>query len=83
MNSQEIERALQVLGLTPPVTRERLEERHRELLATWHPPRYATLTNNPRKYMQMYVKGEAMTREVQEAYRILTAWLAASEEENR
>jgi hypothetical protein len=33
--------------------------------------------------MQMYVKGEAMTREVQEAYRILTAWLAASEEENR
>ena len=69
-----------MFGLSEPVTSERLEEKHRELLATWHPHRYANLTNNPRKYMQMYKKGEAMTKEVQEAYRILTAWLASGED---
>ena len=77
MKPEDIHHALEVFGLSEPVTRERLEEKRRELLATWHPPRYANLTNNPRKYMQMYKKGEAMTREVQEAYRILAAWLAS------
>jgi len=42
---------------------------------TWHPHRYASLTNNPRKYMQMYKKGEAMTKEVNAAYDLLAAWL--------
>ncbi|MGH7236796.1 MAG: hypothetical protein ACREIO_10475 [Nitrospiraceae bacterium] len=75
MTREDIERALAVFGLTEPVTRERLEQKRRELLMTWHPHRYANLTNNPRKYMQMYKKGEAMTKEVQAAYELLSAWL--------
>ena len=80
MKQEDIDRALQVFGLAQPLTRERLEEKRRELLATCHPHRYATLTNSPRKYMQMYKKGEVMTKEVQEAYRILTTWLASRED---
>ena len=80
MKPEDIDHALQVFGLAHPLTRERLEEKRRELLATWHPPRYANLTNNPRKYMQMYKKGERMTKEVQDAYRILTWWLASGED---
>lgn len=76
MNREAVDRALEVLGLSEPVTRERLDAKRRELLTTWNPHRYANLTNNPRKYMQMYTKGEAMTREIQEAYRVLAEWLA-------
>lgn len=79
MNREAVDHALDVLGLVPPLTRDQLEAKRRELLATWNPHRYANLTNNPRKYMQMYKKGEAMTREVQEAYRVLTDWLASEE----
>ncbi len=79
MMREDVDRALQVLELDEQVTPEQLEEKRRHLLATWHPHRYANLTNNPRKYMQMYKKGEAMTKEVQEAYRILSAWLASGE----
>ncbi len=75
MPSEDITRALSLFGLSEPVTREQLEDRRRDLLATWHPPRYANLTNNPRKYMQMYKKGEAMTREINAAYELLLAWL--------
>jgi hypothetical protein len=77
---EDIERALKTLGLTEPLTREQLERTCRELLATWHPPRYANLTNNPRKYMEMYKKGEAMTREIRAAHDLLAAWLASREE---
>lgn len=80
MTQEDIDRALQIFGLAQPLTREGLEERCRELLTTWHPHRYASLTNNPRRYMQMYKKGEVMTKEVQEAYRILTAWLSSRED---
>ncbi len=79
MMREDVAHALQVLELDEQVTPEQLEEKRRHLLATWHPHRYANLTNNPRKYMQMYKKGEAMTKEVQEAYRILSAWLASGE----
>ena len=79
MNREAVDRALEVFGLSEPVTRERLDAKRRELLTTWNPHRYANLTNNPRKYMQMYKKGEAMTREVQEAYRVLAEWLAGAE----
>ncbi len=75
MKREDIDRALNVFGLTPSLTLERLEEKRRELLATWHPHRYANLTNNPRKYMQMYKKGEAMTKEINAAYEVLLAWL--------
>lgn len=75
MTREDIERALALFGLTEPLTREQLEQKRRELLMTWHPHRYASLTNNPRKYMQMYKKGEAMTKEVNAAYDLLAAWL--------
>lgn len=77
MDRCAIDKALELLGLTEPVTREALEVKRRELLATWHPHRYANLTNNPRRYMQMYRKGEAMTKEIGAAYELLSAWLAA------
>lgn len=79
VNRDAIDRALEVLGLSEPVTQERLEAKRRELLTTWNPHRYANLTNNPRKYMQMYKKGEAMTKEIREACRVLAEWLASEE----
>jgi hypothetical protein len=81
MKQEEINHALQLLSLTPPFSREQLDEKRRELLATWHPHRYANLTNNPRRYMQMYKKGEAMTKEIQAAYNVLVAWLQNSQSE--
>nr|MBI3614756.1 hypothetical protein [Nitrospirota bacterium] len=77
---EDIAQALQTFGLTEKPTPEQLEARKKELLATWHPHRYANLTNNPRKYMQMYKKGEAMTREIKSAYQILSDWLASREQ---
>ncbi|MGH7230674.1 MAG: hypothetical protein ACREJU_04860 [Nitrospiraceae bacterium] len=74
---EDIERALETFGLTPPFSRAHLDEKRRELLAMWHPHRYANLTNNPRKYMQMYKKGEVMTKEIQQAYERLVMWLEA------
>ena len=52
-------------------SQDRLDQKRRQLLLTWHPPRYATLTNNPKKYMKMYKQGEAMTKEIQAAYELL------------
>jgi DnaJ-domain-containing protein 1 len=77
MDQHSINQALQLFGLSASPTREELEQKHRELLATWHPPRYANLTNNPRKYMTMYKKGEAMTKEIEAAYELLSAWLSS------
>jgi len=70
-----LETALHLFGLTEPYTREQLDAKRRELLATWHPHRFANLTNNPRKYMQSYKKAEAMTKEISAAYDLLVAWL--------
>lgn len=70
-----LEAALQLFELTDSFTREQLDDRRRALLATWNPHRFANLTNNPRKYMQSYKKGEAMTKEVGAAYDLLVAWL--------
>jgi hypothetical protein len=75
MNQEAIDQALQLLSLTPPISRQQLDERRLELLSTWHPHRYANLTNNPKRYMQMYKKGEVMTKEIQAAYDLLVAWL--------
>ena len=76
----ELDEALQIFGFTASPTREQLEQKRTELLALWHPHRYANLTNNPRKYMQMYKKGEAMTKEVQAAYELLSAWLSQQQQ---
>ena len=72
MLADEIQQALAVLGLTVPVTRESLERKRRELLHTWHPDRYANLTNNPKKYMQMFMKAEDMTKKIEAAYTLLS-----------
>jgi hypothetical protein len=69
------EAALGLFGLADPFTREQLDAKRRELLAVWHPHRFANLTNNPRKYMESYKKAEAMTKEVNAAYDLLVAWL--------
>ena len=75
MKQEHIDQALELFSLTPPVSRQQLDEKRRKLLATWHPHRYANLTNNPRRYMQMYKKGEIMTKEIQTAYDLLVTWL--------
>jgi preprotein translocase subunit Sec63 len=80
MNQNDIDAAFQLFALVPPVNRQQVDEKFRALLATWHPHRYANLTNNPRRYMQMYKKGEAMTKDIQKAYEVLVAWL---ERQNR
>jgi len=77
---QEIIRALEVLGLTLPVTSEDLERAKRVQLYTWNPARYANLTNNPSQYMQAYKKAEEMTRMVEAAYALLSAVLVPDDE---
>jgi len=72
-------KALALFELTEPFTREDLDKKNRELLLTWHPHRYAMVTNNPRKYMQMYKQGEAMTKEINAAYELLLARLEKKE----
>ncbi|RMH07594.1 MAG: hypothetical protein D6704_04800 [Nitrospirae bacterium] len=69
--TDEQKAALELFGLTLPLTQATLDERYRYLLATWYPPRYAGLTNNPRKYMHMYKKGEAMTKAIHAGYALL------------
>ncbi len=79
MVGDDVRRALAVLGLTWPVDLEALEQKRGELLHTWNPHRYANLTNNPKKYMQMFKKGEAMTKEIDSAYRVLLSFITAEE----
>jgi hypothetical protein len=76
---ENIAKALTLFELTEPFTREALDKKKKELLATWHPPRYANLTNNPRKYMQAFKRAEAMTKEIQTAYEVLVARLEKKE----
>lgn len=68
---EDLEKALALFELTEPFTREDLDKKKQDLLVTWHPHRYANLTNNPRKYMKMYTQAEAMTKEVNAAYELL------------
>ncbi len=70
-----VEEALAIFDLEPPVTPERVDDRYQTLRHTWHPKRYANMTNNPRKYTRMYKKAEKMLKDVEAAYRVLTAWL--------
>ncbi|MGD9727870.1 MAG: hypothetical protein AB7G68_03195 [Nitrospiraceae bacterium] len=75
MPDEAIANALKLFELTPPVTREQLDRTRDQLLHTWNPHRFANLTNNPKRYMQMVKKGEAMTKEVEAAYSALVNWL--------
>ncbi len=72
---EPVTKALELFNLTLPLHSATLSERYQELLVTWHPHRYANLTNNPSKYMQMYKKAEAMTKDVQAAYTLLKDYL--------
>jgi preprotein translocase subunit Sec63 len=76
---KEIARALEILGLTLPVTSEDLERAKRVQLYTWNPARYSNLTNNPKSYMESYKKAEEMTKLVKAAYALLTAVLVPDE----
>ena len=70
--------ALKVLGLDLPVSQEQLDIKRKELLHTWFPDRYANLTNNPNKYMQMYKEAEEMTHKIEAAYALASSWLSSS-----
>jgi curved DNA-binding protein CbpA len=71
-----VRQALALFGFVAPPTLDQLDSKRRELLAVWHPARYANLTNNPKKYMQMFTKAETMTKQINEAYQVLAKWLA-------
>jgi len=77
VTQEEVNYALEVLGLTLPVTPETLARTRRTLLHTWNPARYSNLTNNPKKYMQAYKKAEEMTRKIEAASKVVNEWLAA------
>lgn len=80
VSQQDVIQALELLGLTLPVTSEELERARRVQLYQWNPARYANLTNNPKKYMQAYKKAEEMTRIIEAAYALLSAVLVPDEE---
>ena len=73
ITEQDVAHALEVLGLTLPITTEDLERAKRVQLYTWNPTRYAGLTNNPKQYMQEFRKAEEMTRTVEAAYALISA----------
>ena len=75
--TQPVADALQVLGLDLPVSQEQLEIKRKELLHIWDPSRYANLTNNPKKYMQMYKQAEEMTQKIEAAYSLLSSWITS------
>jgi hypothetical protein len=78
VNQDDLDQALNTLGLTPSVTLEHLAAKRRELLHAWHPPRYANLANNPKKYMQKFKQAEKMTSRIEAAYRVVNEWLTTS-----
>ena len=75
VTQEDVNHALEVLGLTLPVSPETLARTRRVLLYTWDPARYSNLTNNPKKYMQAYKKAEEMTKLIEAAYTLLSALL--------
>jgi hypothetical protein len=77
---EEIDKALKLFELGEPFSREDLDKKQQELLAIWNPHRYANLTNNPKKYMQMYKQGETMTKEINLAYELLVTKLSGEKD---
>ena len=80
VTQQDVNHALEILGLTLPVTLETLDRARRVQLYTWNPARYSNLTNNPKKYMQAYKKAEEMTKLIEAAYALLSAVLVPDDE---
>lgn len=81
-NQDDLNRALETFGLTLPVSLDQLTAKRRELLHTWYPARYANLTNNPKKYMQMFTQAEEMTKLIEAAYALLSAVRVPDDETN-
>jgi hypothetical protein len=79
VTQEDVNHALEVLGLTLPVTPETLDRTKRVLLYTWNPARYSNLTNNPKKYMRAYKKAEEMTTLIEAAHALLSAVLVPDE----
>lgn len=77
-NSMTVEQAFLLLNLTEPFSHDTLQQRYEEARRIWYPSRYAGLTNNPAKYMEMYKKGETKTKEIHAAYQILSDHLLNS-----
>ena len=75
VTQEDVTHALEVLGLSLPVTPETLARTRRVLRYTWDPARYSNLTNNPKKYMQAYKKAEEMTKLIEASYTLLSALL--------
>ena len=75
VTQEDVTHALEVLGLTLPVTPETLARTRRVLRYTWDPARCSNLTNNPKKYMQAYKKAEEMTKLIEASYTLLSALL--------
>jgi DnaJ-domain-containing protein 1 len=73
--STALDEAMQLFNLTAAFSQETLTQRYDEARRTWYPSRYAGLTNNPGKYMEMYKKGETKTKEIQAAYQLLLTYL--------
>lgn len=82
VTQEDVNHALEVLGLTLPVTPETLDRTRRVLLYTWNPARYSNLTNNPKQYMESYKKAEEMTKLIEASYALLSAVLVPDEESN-
>jgi hypothetical protein len=82
VSQEDVNHALELLGLTLPVTPETLARIRRVLLYTWNPARYSNLTNNPKKYMQAYKKAEEMTKLIEAAYTLLSATLESLEKKS-
>ena len=76
---EDLEKALALFELTEPFTQDALDKKKQELLLTWHPHRYAMVTNNPRKYMAKYTQAEALTKKINAAYEVLIARLEKKE----
>ena len=79
VTQEDVTHALEVLGLTLPVTPDTLARAKRVQLYTWNPARYSNLTNNPKKYMQAYKKAEEMTKLIEASYTLLSAVLVPDE----
>ena len=80
---QEITNALEILGLTLPVTSDALDRAKRVQLYNWNPARCANLTNNPKAYMQSYKTAEEMTKLIEASHALLSAVLIPDDESER
>jgi len=82
VSEQDVAYALEILGLTLPVTSDALDRAKRVQLYNWNPTRYANLTNNPAQYMTAYKKAEEMTKLVEASHALLVAVLVPDDVPN-